>query len=276
MSLDLTLRAAPTVPLEAEVLSPARLAGLSAAEAAKLPVVHGNERADVGDFFRIGGAADGQLDITGDLSMVKRIGAGMAEGRMVVHGSVGMHLGAGMSGGEIVVEGHAGDWVGAEMSGGRIVVKGNAGHMLGSARRGTPVGMRGGEILVFGNVGNEAGNGMRRGLIAIGGDTGDFAAVNMLAGSIVVLGHLGSRPGAGMKRGSLIAMHPAELLPTFSYACTYAPVFVRLYLRHLRRLGFDIADSQVNGSYQRWCGDGIELNRGEVLLFDAAGTASRG
>lgn len=269
MSLAFTLRTPPTVPLEAEVLSPARLAGLSASEVAKLPVIHGNQRADLGDFFQVRGTADGELHLTGDLARVKHVGAGMAEGRIVVHGSVGMHLGAGMTGGEIVVEGEAGDWVGQEMAGGRIVIKGNGGHMIGSAFRGSPVGVRGGEIIIFGNAGNEAGNGMRRGLIAIGGDAGDFAGVSMLAGTIVVLGRLGWRPGAGMRRGSIVSMHPVELLPTFSYACTYAPLFLRVQLLQLRRLGLTIADSQVNGRYQRWSGDSIELNRGEVLLLDS-------
>jgi len=270
VSLALTLHTVPTVPLEAEVLSPARLAGLSAPEAAKLTVVYGNQRADLGDFFKVGKGADGELHLTGDLARVKRVGMGMAEGRIVVHGSAGMHLGTGMTGGEIVVEGDAGDWVGSEMTGGRITVKGNAGHMVGSATRGAAVGVRGGEILIFGNVGNEAGSGMRRGLIAIGGDSGDFAGVNMLAGTIVVLGRLGWRTGAGMARGSIISMHPAELLPTFAYACTYSPLFLRLCLLHLGRLGLPVARSQVEGRYQRWCGDAVELNRGEVLLLDSA------
>ena len=52
MSLDLTLHTAPAVPLEAEVLSPTRLAGLSARDAAKLVVVHGNLSAELGEFFR--------------------------------------------------------------------------------------------------------------------------------------------------------------------------------------------------------------------------------
>jgi hypothetical protein len=38
MSLDFTLYTTPSVPLEADVLSPARLAGLSALETAKLTV----------------------------------------------------------------------------------------------------------------------------------------------------------------------------------------------------------------------------------------------
>ncbi|HVH67371.1 MAG TPA: formylmethanofuran dehydrogenase subunit C [Gemmatimonadales bacterium] len=270
MSLDFTLRTTPTVPLEAEVLSPTRLSGLSAREAAKLSVVYGNQRADLGDFFEVGGGtADGELHLTGDLARVKRIGAGMAEGRIVVHGSVGMHLGANMTGGEIVVEGNAGDWVGPEMAGGRIVVKGDAGHLVGGAPRGSAIGMRGGEIIVLGNAGNEVGNGMRRGLIAIGGETGDFTGVNALAGTIVVLGRLGWRAGAGLRRGSIVSMHPAELLPTFSYDCTYAPLFLVLYLRHLRQLGLAISDPHLQGPYQRWSGDGVELNRGEILLLKA-------
>ena len=118
--------------------------------------------------------------------------------------------------------------------GGRIIIKGNAGHLVGSASRGSPAGLQGGEIVVFGNAGNEVGGGMRRGLIAIGGNTGDFTGVNMLAGTVVVLGQLGARTGAGMKRGSIVSMHPAEMLPTFTYACSYRPVFLRLYLAHLR------------------------------------------
>ena len=274
MSLDLTLHTAPQVPLEADVLTPGRLAGLSALEAAKQIVVYGNQAAELGQFFRVSGVANGEIRLTGDLSHVKLIGAGMAEGRIVVHGTVGMHVGAGMTGGEIVVEGDAGDWVGPEMSGGRIVVKGNAGHLVGSASRGSPAGLQGGEILVFGSAGNEVGGGMRRGLIAIGGKSGDFTGVNMLAGTVVVLGHVGARTGAGMTRGSIVTMQPAEMLPTFSYACTYRPVFLRVYLAYLRGLGFPITDAQMNGSYQRWSGDAVEVNRGEVLYLDSGPAAA--
>ena len=274
MSLDLTLHTAPAVPLEAEVITPTRLAGLSPLETAKLTVVHGNQSAELGEFFRVDGAGGGELHVSGDLTRIKMIGAGMTEGRLVVHGAAGMHLGAGMSGGEILVEGSAGDWVGAEMSGGSIVVRGDAGHMVGAPYRGSRVGMTGGEILVFGNVGNEAGSGMRRGLIAITGDSGDFTGVNMLAGTLAVLGRLGWRPGAGMRRGTIVSMHPAEILPTFTFACTYCPVILRLYLPYLRGLGLPITEAQVQGSYQRWCGDAIELNRGEILLLDTGETTA--
>lgn len=267
MSLKLTLHTDPEAPLEAEALSPARLNGLSESEVAALPLLHGNEKAPVGDFFKVSGRLDGELRLEGDLSRVKLIGMGMRDGRVLVDGNVGMHVGSAMSGGEIVVEGDAGDWAGEEMSGGRIVIKGNAGHMVGGAIRGSPVGILGGEIIVHGNAGNEVGNAMRNGLIAIGGDAGDFTGVNLLAGTIVVVGRLGWRTGAGMKRGSIVTMHEAELLPTFSLACTYHPTFLRLYLLHLRELGLAVEDAHITGQYQRWSGDAVALNRGETLIF---------
>ena len=97
--------------------------------------------------------------------------------------------------------------------------------------------------------------------------------MNLLAGTIVVLGWLGWRPGAGMRRGTIVSMHPVELLPTFSFSCTYCPVFLRLYLPYLRRLGLPVTDAHARGSYQRWGGDAIELNRGEILLLQSGDTA---
>lgn len=266
--MKLTLRTDPAVPLEAEAISPAALAGLSASEVARLPVLHGNREVELGEFFAVEGAWDGTLRLEGDMSGVKLIGAGMSEGHVIVDGHVGAHLGAEMTGGEIRVEGDAGDWVGREMSGGRIVIKGNAGHLVGAATRGSAVGIRGGEIFIHGSARNELGNGMRRGLIAVGGDSGDFAGVNMLAGTIIVLGRIGARPGAGMKRGTIASMNEAELLPTFTYACVFEPLFLRLYLLHLRALGLPVDESQARGRYRRWSGDSVELNRGEILLLE--------
>lgn len=268
MALHLTLKTEPEVPLEAEAIAPDRLAGLSEAEAAKLPILYGNREATLGDFFSVAGSANGELRVTGDLSRVKLIGAGMAEGRLIIEGNAGLHLGSGMTGGEVLVEGDAGDWLGAEMSGGRIVVKGDAGHTVGSAYRGSRVGMRGGEVLVHGKAGNETGNALRGGLIAIGGRAGDFTGVNMISGTIVVLGELGLRSGAGMKRGTIASMRAAEILPTFSYACVYQPMFLRLYLQHLRGLGLPIEEAQITGRFRRWSGDSVEMNRGEILLLE--------
>ena len=265
--MKLSLHTQPEVPLEAEVICPDRLAGLSEAEITALPVAYGNRTASLGDFFSLSGKLDSTIEVEGDLGRVKYIGAGMASGRIVVEGNAGAHVGAAMSGGEIEVRGSAGDWVGPEMSGGRIVVKGNAGHMVGGAIRGARHGILGGEIIVHGNAGNEIGNAMRRGLIAVGGRCGDFAGVGLLAGTIIVLGELGTRAGAGMKRGSIVSMCDADLLPTFTYACSYRPTFLSHYLLRLRELGLAVDDNYIAGRYRRWSGDAIEFNRGEILLY---------
>src|SRR5919108_2102479 len=125
MTLTLTLREEPALPLEAELLCPDRLAAASREEIAALPVWHGNERTRVGEFFSVSGTGD-DVRLEGDLSRVKLVGAGMTAGRLTVAGDVGMHAGAGMRGGELHVEGDAGDWAGAGMRGGTLVVRGSA------------------------------------------------------------------------------------------------------------------------------------------------------
>src|ERR671923_11759 len=199
MTLTLTLRRQPAVPLEAEVLCPDRLAGASRAEIEALSIWHGNERTRVGEFFAVSGAGD-DVRVEGDLSRVKFVGAGMTAGRLTVAGDVGMHAGAGMRGGELHVDGAAG--------------------------------------------------------------------LRMLAGTIVALGGLGPRAGAGMRRGSIVTMAPATPLATFVFSCTYRPPFLRLLLRRLRALGLPVSDQQLDGRYARWCGDGLELRRGEILILE--------
>jgi len=269
VTLTLTLREQPAVPLETEGLAPDRLATWSSAEVEAVPVWHGNERGVVGDFFAVSGRPSEELRVEGDLGRVKFLGAGMSAGRLTIDGDAGMHTGAAMTGGELVVAGAVGDFAGVAMRGGRLVVEGSAGDHLGGARQGERAGMRGGEILVHGDAGEQAGAGLRRGLIAVAGRVGDAAGLRMLAGTIVALGGLGARPGAAMRRGTIVAMAQVALLPTFALACTYRPPFLRLYLRHLRELGLPLTDEQIDGRYARWSGDGIELRRGEILIFES-------
>jgi formylmethanofuran dehydrogenase subunit C len=268
VALTLTLREPPAVPLEAEGLTPDRLAGLGRGEIEALTVWHGNRRARLADFFTLSGDGDGELRVEGDLRRVKLLGAGMAAGRLTVAGNAGMHTGAAMTGGELVVEGDVGDFAATAMRGGRLVVRGSAGHQLGGAEPGERAGMRGGEILVHGDAGDQGGAGLRRGLIAVRGRMGDAAGLRMLAGTIVALGGLGAQPGAAMRRGTIVAMSPVTLLPTFGFACTYRPPFLRLYLRRLRELGLPLTDEQIDGRYARWSGDGLELRRGEILIYE--------
>jgi formylmethanofuran dehydrogenase subunit C len=268
MALTLTLREPPTVPLETEGLSPDRLAGRRRADIEQLTVWHGNRRAQLADFFAVSGDGDEELRVEGDLRRVKFLGAGMSAGRLIVAGDAGMHTGADMRGGELVAEGDVGDFAGTGMRGGRLVVRGSAGHQLGGAYPGELAGMRGGEILVQGDAGDQLGAGLRRGLIAVAGRIGEAAGLRMLAGTIVALGGLGAAPGAATRRGTIVAMRDVTPLPTFAFACSYRPPFLRMYLRHLRALGLPVTDEQIEGRYARWCGDGLELRRGEILMLE--------
>src|SRR3954451_18056384 len=120
MTLTLTLREQPVVPLEAEVLSPDRLSGASREEIAALPVWHGNERTRVGEFFAVSGAGE-HVHLEGALSRVRFVGAGMAAGGVTVAGDVGLHAGAGMGAGELRPEDQPGDGAGGGMPGGALV-----------------------------------------------------------------------------------------------------------------------------------------------------------
>jgi formylmethanofuran dehydrogenase subunit C len=268
--------AAGAIPLEAECLTPDRLVGQSADAIARLPVWHGNRERGLGEFFTIDPGGEDVI-LQGDLRRVKGIGLRMTAGRVIVHGSVGMHAGAEMTGGELHIDGDADDWLGAEMHGGRIWVRGDAGNLVGAAYRGARRGMRGGEILIDGNAGQEVGITMRRGLIAVGGRVGDYAGGGMIAGSVFVFGAMPEtkRLGAGMKRGSIVLFGATPpMLPSFADAGVYEPLFVEMYLRHLRRLGFVPGNIQ-HMSMRRWCGDRLSLGKGEILTPANAPVAAR-
>jgi len=100
VTLTLTLRERPAVPLEADALAPDRLASLRREEIRSLVVWEGNRRAQVGDFFAVDGDVGDDVRIEGDLGRVKFLGAGMAGGRLTVAGDAGMHAGVGMRGGQ--------------------------------------------------------------------------------------------------------------------------------------------------------------------------------
>ncbi|MFQ3652319.1 MAG: formylmethanofuran dehydrogenase subunit C [Gemmataceae bacterium] len=253
------------IPLEAECLTPDQLLGKSIDQIARLPVWHGNHSASLGEFFHIEATPPDEVHLFGDLSRVKYIGHRMSQGCLIVHGSVGMHAGAEMTGGQLHIHGDAGDWLGAEMHGGRIWVHGSAADLAGAAYRGARRGMRGGEILIDGNAGQETGITMRRGLIAVGGRLGDFSGGGLIAGTLLAFAAAGARLGAGMKRGTVALFAEAPpLLPSFTEAGVIQPLFLELYLRHLRALGFAPARLACR-PMRRWCGDRLSLGKGEIL-----------
>ncbi|MGH7174103.1 MAG: formylmethanofuran dehydrogenase subunit C, partial [Gemmataceae bacterium] len=242
----LTLKESPTVPLEAECLSPDVIAPLRSEEIAALPVFLGKRQQRLDDFFTVEGEGGDELEIRGDAGRVKWIGRGMTRGKIILHGNAGMHLGAYMKGGSIEVRGNAGDWIGAEMNGGFIRILGDAGGQMGAAYRGSLAGMKGGTILVEGTAGMEIGMRMRRGVIAVKGPVRDFAGLQMKGGTLFLLGGAELRTGAWMIRGTIVSGRPIGLLPTFAYDCTYQPAFLRLYARYLHTLGFALPASAAS------------------------------
>ena len=271
MALTIRLREKTSIPVEVDSIQMDQVRAQSADEVKSTLVQYGNKQVPLGQFFDVEGSASDDEEIVweGDCSHVKLIGTNLASGRIRVEGNSGMHLGAEMTGGEIIVNGNSGDWVGAEMHGGRIHVHGDVGHLVGSVYRGGRRGMTGGEIIIDGNAGNEIGHAMRRGLIAVGGRSGDAAGVSMIAGTILLFGEAGIRPGPSMRRGTVAFFDTAsapEMLPTFRATGTCRPTFMRLFLMHLKSLGFALPDGALDAQFHRYNGDFLELGKGEILV----------
>ena len=272
MPLNIEIKQQPNVPLEVEGIVPNAIDSLSTSDISKLPIYHGNEQIELGDYFSItGDAGDQVVNWVGDLSRVHWIGAKMESGHMRVTGNAGRHLGSEQAGGEIHVNGDAGDWVGGEMKKGLITVKGRAGHLVGAAYRGSQRGMTGGTILIDGDVGNELGHTMRRGTIAVGGNAGDLAGFNMIAGTIFVFGRGGIRHGAGMRRGTIgfFGDESPKPLPSFKFGCQYSPPMMKLLFDELREHEFSIPNDLEDGQFDLYHGDLIEGGRGEMIIRSA-------
>lgn len=275
--ITLLLKQIPPVPVEAESINPESVSAKGRREIEDLPLWVGNSQERVGDYFRVEveeteGRRDDDNDrlaalhLVGDLSRFKRLGWGMNRGEMFIRGSTGPHAGAFMRGGTLVIQGQAGDWLGAHMEGGKILVQGSAGNFAGAAYRGYKTGMKGGTIIIRDGAGQMLGARMRRGVIAVGGDCGDFAGFGMAAGTVVVGGTPGLWAGARMKRGTIILLQPSELLPTFYFDCTFAPLFWRLLYNYLHQEGFALPPSCREMNFKRFSGDANEGGKGEILV----------
>ena len=267
MAIELSYSGNSTCPIEVEGIVPNCLREMSIHEIMSLPIFHGREKAELGDFFQARGSAeDSTIHWHGALNNVHWIGAGMDGGHMVIHGDCGRHVGSEMSHGCIEVKGSVGDWAGAELHGGTLQVHGHAGHLVGAAYRGSARGMTGGRVLIHGQAGDEIGHSMRRGTIVVD-EAGDLAGFNMLAGTLMVCGRSGVRHGAGMRRGTLIfADDQPTPLPSFRYAAPFKPPFLPLLLTSLHQAGFPVKDEWKSARWDLFHGDLIEGGRGEMLV----------
>ena len=71
-----------------------------------------------------------------------------------------------------------------------------------------------------------------------------------------------------MARGTIVAYEPLKLLPTFLYACTYEPTFLRVYAEHLQKRGVPAPEDGWGGPYRRFTGDTCWLGKGEILICE--------
>ena len=268
--LKLTLRQKPPGRVDLSPLLPERLAGLSPAAIAAIPLPCGNRPFAAGELFDIADGDAADLVIAGGSDRLDHVGSGMTGGRITVEGAVGAYAGLAMTGGELRVAGDAGFAAAAMMRGGLVVIEGDAGDFLGGALPGEMRGMRGGLVVVRGSAGARVGDRMRRGIILVEGDLGDHAAARLLAGTVIGLGSSGIYPGLGMKRGTLLlARAPERLLPSFADCGRHELRFLALVFAHLRPHSRRLVGlaPQLRAT-RRWAGDLAAGGKGEILLAE--------
>jgi formylmethanofuran dehydrogenase subunit C len=247
------------IPINAECISPDILAGKSNSEIASLKVWEGNKQTNLGKLFNIEGEtgktpAETCIEIVGNLHKVRRIGAKMTSGEILVKGNAGMHLGEEMKGGTIKVYGDADSWCGAMMKGGTIEITGNVGDFLGATYRGAITkAMNGGTIIVHGNAGNEIGYYMKNGTIKIEGNAGQFVGIHMQNGTILIKGKCEERVGACMTSGKIVLLGYVEsILPSFTLDSIKPKTKVE--------------DENVEGPFYLFIGDLTEKGDGKVFV----------
>ncbi|WXG43284.1 MAG: formylmethanofuran dehydrogenase subunit C [Promethearchaeati archaeon SRVP18_Atabeyarchaeia-1] len=249
------------VPIEAEVISPDKVAGKTVEQILGLTIFRGNRQLKLKDVFDVKGIKvdkpeDIRIVIQGDIPTVKRVGEGMTAGEIIIKGSAGMHVGNNMRGGKITVEGNAGDWAGALMKGGEITIKGNAGSYLGASYRGEWRGTSGGTILVEGNAGNEIGSWMSNGTIVVKGSVGAMAGIHLKGGVIVVHKDAAPRAGGEMTKGKIIILgRIAEVLPSFKSEGKVPST------RTSEEDG-----EEISGPFNKFVGDLADGGKGELYL----------
>ena len=246
------------LPIDAECISPDAFAEKSVNEIAVLPVWEGNRKRTLGDLFKTeqgAGTSSGEatIRISGDVSKVRRIGAKMSMGRIIVEGDAGMHLGEEMKGGKITVTGNAASWAGSMMRNGTIEIKGDAGDYIGAAYRGSTEGMGGGEIIIHGNAGNEVGCFMRKGTIKVYGNVGQFVGIHMRNGTIFVKGNSEGRAGAQMIKGKIVV-------------CGYIPSILPTFTIDSIRPKVKVNGEKVEGPFYRFMGDLADNGNGKLFV----------
>ena len=274
-SLSLTLKITLQQRLDCTPLTPCKLANLSHAEIASIPLYYGKTQLRVDEAFELGFNLNPELvaeagisSITFNQSHEKMdcVAANMSAGEIIINGNVGNQLGFKMSAGNITCHGNVGDFAACCMSDGLMTIHGNVGDFLGAALIGERKGMRGGTVIIKGNAGDRVGDQMRRGLILIEGNAGDYCCSRMIAGTIGVLGTLGKYTAYSMRRGTLLLKTLPALHATVQDCGKHTLPYLSLLLKSFQR--FDTPFSQITSQrVQRFVGDLGANGNGEILVF---------
>jgi formylmethanofuran dehydrogenase subunit C len=249
------------VPIDADCISPDTFAEKSVSDIALLQVWEGNRKRTLGDLFKIEQTSDtsseeATIRIFGDVSKVRRIGAKMSMGKILIEGDAGMRLGEEMKGGKITLTGNADSWTGFMMKNGTIEIKGDAGDYIGTAYRGSTEGMGGGEIIIHGNAGSEVGCFMKKGIIKIYGNVGHFAGMHMRNGTILVQGNSEGRAGAEMTNGKIVV-------------CGYIPSILPTFTIDSIRPNVKLDGEKIEGPFYRFTGDLADHGDGKLFVSQA-------
>jgi formylmethanofuran dehydrogenase subunit C len=266
-ALRLVLRAAPAQRLDLSPLTPDRLAGLSPAAIAALPLHTTRHRTTVGDMFHVHPGDPAEIVIEGGSERFDRVGEAMQTGILTVRGDAGQQVGRLMAGGRLVIQGNAGGWAASGLRGGLLEITGDGGAFLGGPLAGERTGMRGGVVLVRGSVGGRVADRLRRGLVVIEGDAGAHAGSGMIAGTLVICGGAGALPGILMRRGTIVLGQAADLAPSFVTAGRVELVFTRLLGRAVASFS-DKAAACVEAAGTRYAGDMAVLGKGELFVSE--------
>jgi formylmethanofuran dehydrogenase subunit C len=264
--LTFVLSAAPPQRLDLSALTPRNLAGKSVAEIAAIAVQTTRERVTIGDVFRVRKGDASTVLSEGGAERLDRVGAGLAEGEIIIEGEVGVQAGRQMAGGRLVIRGDAGPFAGSCMSGGRLDIMGDAGDRLAGPLAGETVGMSGGLLHVRGDAGSRAGDRLRRGFVLIEGRAGAYAGSRMIAGTLAIGGEAGDLPGYLMDRGTiLIGRGARRLSPTFGDCGEHDFVAARLIAEYIAQASARLS-RLWHRPLRRLAGDLAALGKGEILL----------
>lgn len=264
--LRLTLKTKLQQRLDCSPLTPCKLADLSLAEIAAIPLYYGKKRLRVDEVFTISGENGLHIVFENSSAKLDCIGELMQSGTITIHGDAGAQLGFKMSNGSITCTGNVGDFAASAMTNGFITVHGDVGDFLGAAIIGERKGMRGGTVIVKGNAGDRLGDQMRRGLILVEGNVGNYCASRMIAGTIGVLGSIGNYSAYGMRRGTLLLLAQPTLHATIQDCGTHTLPYLNLLLKSFQQ--FDTPFNQLTSQrVQRFVGDLAANGNGEILVI---------